>query len=133
MQPTTKKEDFEEGFVKYRCQNCGGALIENLKEGVHKCGFCGARYIIENIDGHRRYHQVILPCAKVLRAQQCVTHEHAMMADKEDVARFAKERLLHDLAESLIPYIVFNEEFNEFTMEHRFTGTLRVLGKDFKF
>lgn len=132
MQPTTKKEDFEEGFVKYRCQNCGGALIA-ISESVHKCGFCGAKYIMEDVGGYTRCRQVISPCANVLRVSQYVIHERAMMADKEDVARFAKERILHDLAESLVPYIVFNEEFDEFTMEHRFTGTLRVLGKDFRF
>lgn len=109
------------------CTQCGG----KINPATLRCEYCGT--IFEQ-DRKTKYLRIVTTGSAVrLGAELQIGMCEAMTIPREDLLKITQERLAHELADALIPYINYTVDRSPMTMTVTVRGDVRVVPPDFVF
>ena len=116
-----------------KCSNCGAPLILGPRvsgASTWKCEYCGAIYLKRD----DRYVVIQDSRCKTLSAKAIIPGSAIFShIPEEDLARYTKNQLVHEIAEGLSNFIEINYERDIHTMDTIVRGYVRVVPPGFKY
>jgi len=105
---------------KYICECCGG----QINRATMKCEYCGTAYAEDNENVFRI--ETYKAPVETLKCKAALPRE-LIIRDPEMATRYAYEKIAHKLAESLMPYMVYESCENVPQCQTELTGMIKVV------
>lgn len=112
-----------------KCRNCQAPL----NPITYKCEYCGSQYEKKIEYGVTHYIQKCPAQVQTIGSQVCISDEVMVRMPEEDIARYAMNDIVHDLAKALAPYIKLETMWDAYEPRQIIRGTIRVVEPDFRF
>ena len=114
---------------KLQCTNCGG----HINPRTNTCEYCGTKYMRPKSEIQPIYIEYERPGVHSLGARIAIDPWTIKTLGEEETSRMCMERITHELAKSLTPFVEIYTDHDIQLMQTTITGRIRVLEPSYRF